>query len=102
MKNGVPAVCVEISPPVLDSTKKWFSGPGDIVNRLLDAAASPDDEAVSLFDPTRLILRLLKVASPVALVSRARVPLSTPVPVVNATVTDTPKDWTLLPNESLN
>src|SRR5439155_1175323 len=71
-----------------------------MLNALLTADARPPLEAVRFFEPVRLMLRSLNVASPLPFVDCVVVPLSVPLPVDNAIATDTPELETLLPNES--
>src|SRR5262249_41917067 len=75
------------------------TAPTVIVNELLTADLLLLD-AVSVFEPVRLMLRLLKVATPLLSVVCVAVPLSTPVPgaPVSAIAMETP--GTLLPKES--
>src|SRR2546422_912886 len=68
-----------------------------MVNALLTTETAPL-VAVRVFEPTRLMLRLLNVAIPLVFVDWMVVPLSVPVPVVNVIVTDAL--GTLLPNAS--
>ena len=56
---------------------------------------------VNVFDPMRLMLRLLNVATPDDVV-RVSVPLRTPVPEARAIVTDVPVVVTRLPNASVS
>ena len=73
-----------------------------IVNAELTAEASPVLEAVIFFEPERLMLRSLKVAKPPEFVTCVSVPLRVPVPVVNASVIETPELVTSLPDASLS
>jgi hypothetical protein len=75
-------------------------GPKLIMKLLLTADAKPVLEAVSVFRPTRLMLRLPNVATPEALVFCVVVPLSVPVPEDKAIRTGTPLCDTLLLNVS--
>ena len=80
----------------------WEALLAEIVNVLLTAEVRPVLDAVKFFDPTRLILRSLKVATPDAFVVRVVVPDKTPVPDVSDIKTDTPDVGTLLPRLSCN
>jgi len=68
-----------------------------MLNALLTAEVRPRLVAVRFFEPARLMLKSLKVARPDALVVCVSVPLSVPVPVVNASVMLAPAIATLLP-----
>ena len=71
-----------------------------MVKALLIADVSIPLDAVRFFNPARLMLRSLKVASPELLVVRVVVPLKVPVPDDNDRVTETPKEATSLPKPS--
>lgn len=73
-----------------------FAGRGVMVKELLIAAVNVPPVALSVFSPERLILRLLNVAMPEVVVF-VSVPERTPVPELNATVTDVPVVLTGLP-----
>jgi len=47
----------------------FFGAPGEIVKALDVSEVKPEEEAMIFFDPTVSILKLLNVASPVALVN---------------------------------
>jgi hypothetical protein len=70
--------------------------PTDMVNALLTADVNPVLDAVRFFEPSRLMLKLLNVARPLAFVVVVVVPLSTPVPEDNAIAIETPAVDTLL------
>jgi len=67
-----------------------------MVNALLTAAVRLPLDAVRVFDPIRLMLRLSNVATP-DVVFLVTVPLRVPVPVVRATVTGVPDVVTSFP-----
>src|SRR6266481_2003449 len=73
-----------------------------MVKALLSAALKPELEAVSFFEPVRLMVRLANAAKPPASVVLFVVPLSAPEPVVRAIVTVTPEFVTLFPKTSFN
>lgn len=70
--------------------------PADMVNALLTADVNPVLDAVRFFEPSRLMLKSLNVARPLASVVFVVVPLSTPVPEDNVIVIETPAVDTLL------
>ena len=98
--NGVPAICVLIGILPIPVTRNVFNGPGEIVKILLAADTSPELEAVSCFDPVRLMLRLSNVAIPLVVVVRVNVPVSMPVPEEIESVMESPDVSTILPSES--
>ena len=69
------------------------------MNEPLMAGVSAPVLALRVFAPLRLMLRSSKLATPAASVVRAGVPLSVPVPLFMAVVTDTP--GTSLPKVSV-
>src|SRR5207244_6416935 len=75
-----------------------FTAAAVMLNALLTTDVRPALEAVRFFEPVRLMLRPLNVASPLPFVDCVGVPLSVPLPVDNAIATDTPELDTLLPN----
>ncbi len=102
MENGDPTLCVGMFPPAEDSTRKLARAPAEMVNGVLAAGVRPDDDAVSAFDPVRLMLRSGNLARPVVSVSCASVPLSVPVPVEREILTVSPAVLTLFPEASFN
>src|SRR5436309_2469956 len=67
----------------------WLATAGAMVNALLATGVAGPLEAVKVFEPARLTLRLLKVATPLASVVCGFDPLSVPPPF-NPSVTGTP------------
>ena len=100
--NATPTAWPSIFPPPDCSTRKLFNGPGEIVKAELTADASAVPDAVRFFDPAKLILMSLNVATPVVSVGRVVVPESAPVPLDSVIVTATPESRTLLSKASRN
>src|SRR5439155_943130 len=74
-----------------------FAAAGLMLNGVLKTEGVPL-AAFRVFEPARLMLRSLKVATPLASVARVVVPLSVPEPVASVITTDAP--GTLLANAS--
>ena len=89
-------------PSAAVSTRILVAADVEIVNEILTAEVNPELDAVKFFDPTRLILRSLKVATPDAFVNCVVVPDKTPVPDESDINTDVPDVRTLLPKLSRN
>src|SRR5205814_1367677 len=68
----------------------WLAAAGAMVNALLATGVARPLEAVKVFEPARLTLRLLKVATPAESVVLVLVPLRVPVPLLKVITTDTP------------
>src|SRR2546425_10289 len=68
----------------------WLAAAGAMVNGLLATGVAGPLEAVNVFEPARLTLRLLKVATPAESVVLVLVPLRVPVPLLKVITTDTP------------
>src|SRR5262245_30114804 len=92
---------VRVAPAVTfeGCTTNWSAAaaPAFTVNELLVAGESPPPDAVSCFEPERLMPGPGKLATPEASLSREPPPVSAPVPT-SASETDVP--WTPLPNAS--
>ena len=89
-------------PSAAVSTRILVAADVEIVNEVLTADVNPELDAVKFFDPTLLILRSLKVATPEVFVVCIVVPESTPVPDESDIKTDVPDVRTLLPKLSCN